>query len=146
MKKRKCLFSQKKCRGVTLIELLIVLTIIAILALAVVPRLVGSTEQARRTRALQDVKSGLASAIKLYEVHNGHYPPNLDALIKKPSGAPNWHGPYLEDAGSVPLDPWGHPYQYKCPGGKNPHSYDLFSFGADGKAGGEGNAEDIGNW
>ncbi len=130
--------------GFTLIELLLVLVILAILAAIVVPMFVGRAEQARVTRAQTDI-SNISSALDTFEIDNGSYPTTaegLQALIVQPPNMPNWHGPYLK-GNSVPLDPWGHPYQYRCPGQHSTDGYDLYSYGPSGRAGGAG---EITNW
>jgi general secretion pathway protein G len=118
--------------GFTLVELLLVLTILAILAGIVLPRMVGKGEQARVTAAQTQI-STLGTALGAYEVDNGFYPKGRDglqALMVKPRDAMNWHGPYMEK--DIPLDPWGHPYVYECPGKRNPSGYDLYATGPDG--------------
>lgn len=133
--------------GFTLIELMLVVIILGILVAAVVPRLVGRSEQARRETAKSDIHGALALSLDLYELDNGAYPTTsqgLDALITKPSSPPvpmNWNGPYLKK--KMPLDPWGHPYTYTSPGNNNTEGYDLLSPGPDGVEGGE---DDIVNW
>ncbi len=134
-----------KRAGFTLVELLIVVTILGILVAMVVPRLAGRTEQARRARAEADVKGNIPLALDLFEVDTGKYPTTeegLNILFTAPADAEavNWHGPYVKQA---PGDPWGHPYRYVYPGTKNPKDYDLFSLGPDGT---EGTTDDIGNW
>ena len=86
-------------------------------------------------------KGPLKTSIELYRLHNGVYPPTLDALVVNPSaGATNWRGPYI----SAPaLDPWHNAYQYVAPGLHNPATFDVYSMGPDGRA---GTADDIGNW
>jgi general secretion pathway protein G len=134
--------------GFTLIELVVVMTIIAILAGAVTLQIVNRTKIAKRTRALQDIKT-LETAISLYEADNG-FPPTteqgLAALRTKPGTAPvprNWNGPYVE---KTPIDPWGNPYEYRFPGQLNPDSYDLICYAADERPGGTNEfAQDITN-
>ncbi|MBI3602051.1 MAG: type II secretion system major pseudopilin GspG [Candidatus Omnitrophica bacterium] len=132
--------------GFTLIEIMIVVLIIASLAAIVVPRLSGRSDQAKVSIAEADINSNIALAMKLYQLDNGIFPTTeqgLAALTAKPSTAPvpvNWKEPYLE---KKPLDPWGNPYQYKCPGAHNSLTYDLYSLGKDGL---EGTADDIKNW
>jgi general secretion pathway protein G len=126
-------------RGFTLIEILLVMTIIAILAAIVIPKMVGRSEQARQTAAHADLSS-IKTALDAYEVDNGFYPKSLQDLIQQPNNARNWHGPYLE---SLPQDPWGNPYVYSFPGRHNPNAFDIYSIGPDAKAGTD---DDIGNW
>ena len=131
---------QKSHRAFTLVEILLVVTIIGILAALVIPRIAGTGERARVTAAQADINGGIKSALGQYEVDNGYYPKSLQDLIQQPSNAKNWHGPYLDN---LPLDPWQNPYVYYYPGKHNPTSYDLLSVGPDGK---EGTDDDIGNW
>jgi len=134
-------------RGFTLIEILVVVVILGILAAIVVPRVMDRPGEARIVKAHQDISS-IASALNLYKLDNFAYPSTeqgLDALVAKPSGtpdAPNWKGPYLQSR-NVPKDPWGRPYQYMQPGQHG--EFDVYSYGADGKPGGEGEAADVGN-
>ena len=123
------------------------MVIISILALVVVPRVLDRPDQARVARAHQDVQV-IESALKLYRLDNLTYPTTaqgLKALVSKPSSnpiPPNYaSGGYIE---RLPTDPWGHDYQYLQPGLHG--DVDVFSFGADGKAGGSGFDADIGNW
>lgn len=137
--------SNDRFRGFTLIELMVVLVILGVLAALVVPSIIGRTDDARVTAARTDI-AAIAQALKLYRIDNGHYPSaaqGLAALATKPATAPapqNWK-PYIE---KLPNDPWGRPYGYAQPGVKG--EVDVFSYGADGKPGGEGADADIGTW
>jgi general secretion pathway protein G len=131
--------------GFTLIELMVVLVIIGVLAALIVPNVLERADEARVTAARTDINN-LMQALKLYRLDNQRYPSaeqGLQALILKPTAPPippNWK-PYLD---KLPNDPWGNPYQYLNPGVKG--EVDVMSFGADGKAGGEGKDADIGSW
>lgn len=134
-------------QGFTLIEIMVVIVIIGILAALIVPRIMSRPDEARIIAAKQDIGT-IVQALKLYKLDNHSYPSTeqgLDALVKKPATPPlpsNWkEGGYLE---KLPLDPWGKPYQYLNPGLHG--EIDVFSFGADGAPGGEGNDADIGSW
>jgi general secretion pathway protein G len=135
----------RRTAGFTLVELLLVLVILGILAALVIPKFAGRGEQARQTAARTQI-AAFATALSAFEVDNGYYPrgkDGLQALIVQPSDATGWRGPYLEEKGGIPNDPWGRPYLYECPGKRNPNSYDLSSMGFDGK---EGTEDDITNW
>jgi general secretion pathway protein G len=125
--------------GFTLVEMLLVITIIGILAALVVPKMMGRSEQARQAATHADL-SAIKTALDAFEVDNGFYPKNLGELLQQPANAKNWHGPYLD---KVPQDPWGNNYLYYYPGRHNTAFYDLLSIGADSK---EGTEDDLGNW
>lgn len=130
--------------GFTLVELLLVLTILGILAALVIPKFSGRTEQARLTAAATQIKI-FSSALDQFEIDNGYYPRGkngLNDLITMPRDAANWRGPYLS-TDAIPPDPWQLPYIYECPGKHNPSGYDLYSAGPDGQA---GNEDDVCNW
>jgi len=133
--------------GFTLLEVMVVVVILGILAALVVPKIISRPDEARVIAAKQDLAS-LMQALKLYRLDNQRYPTTeqgLQALTAQPTTAPlppNWKaGGYVE---RLPRDPWGHPYQYLNPGVRG--EIDVFSFGADGAPGGEGNDSDIGSW
>ena len=126
-------------RAFTLVEMLLVVTIIGILAALVIPKIVGRSEQARETAAHADLSS-IKTALDAFEVDNGFYPKSIQDLVTAPSNARNWHGPYLE---KIPQDPCGNNYVYDFRGKLNTGSYDLLSVGPDGK---EGTDDDVGNW
>lgn len=131
--------------GFTLIELMVVLVIIGVLAALIVPNVLDRTDDARVTAARTDVNN-LMQALKLYRLDNQRYPTaeqGLASLMAKPTSGPippNWR-PYVP---KLPKDPWGSDYQYVNPGVKG--EIDVYSLGADGQPGGEGNNADIGSW
>ena len=129
-------------RAFTLVELMLVVTIIGILAALVIPRIMGRSEQARVTAVHADINGGIKSALDAFEVDNGFYPKSLRDLVQQPSNAKNWHGPYF-DPPTLPVDPWGNAYIYYYPGKHNPSGYDLLSTGLSGK---EGNDDNIVSW
>ena len=132
----------RRLKGFTLIELMLVVIIIGALVAMVMPRLTGRGEQARIAAAKADIQSNIATGLKLYELDNGEFPSTeegLNALLVKPPSANNWRGPYLE---KKPIDPWSREYKYKSPGEHRQSDYDLYSLGKDGI---EGN-DDITNW
>ncbi len=129
-------------RGFTLLEMLVVLTILALMAAVVAPRVLKSLGGARSDTALAQI-SALSTGIDLYQLETGTLPPNLEALVEKPQGVARWNGPYLKKR-SIPKDPWGAEYRYQAPG-KN-GDYDLYSLGADGIPGGDNDDRDINNW
>jgi general secretion pathway protein G len=134
-------------RGFTLLEVMVVVVILGILAALVVPKIISRPDEARAIAAKQDIAS-LMQAFKLYRLDNQRYPTTeqgLQALLVKPTSSPvplNWKpGGYIE---RLPKDPWGNLYQYLNPGLRG--EIDVFSYGADGAPGGEGNDADIGSW
>lgn len=137
--------SWRRATGFTLIELMVVVMILGVLAALVVPRFMSRPDEARAVAAKADI-AAIMQQLKLYRLDNGRYPTTeqgLDALVNRPTSGPaakNWKA-YLDKA---PVDPWGKPYQYLNPG---VHSeIDVFSYGADGVAGGEAGDADIGSW
>ncbi|MDQ7988208.1 MAG: type II secretion system major pseudopilin GspG [Candidatus Dactylopiibacterium sp.] len=138
---------QRRNKGFTLIEILVVVSILAILGALIVPKIMDRPSEAKVVAAKQDINS-IVAALKLYKLDNGRYPnqsQGLQALVSRPDGdqAPtNWKsGGYLE---RLPKDPWGNDYLYLNPGLKS--DIDVMSYGADGQSGGEGFDADVGNW
>ena len=136
-------------RGLTLIEILVVLTILGIMATLIIPRVMGRPEQARRVQAKVQIES-METALKLYKLDNGYYPTTeqgLQALVEPPTVGQlprAWReGGYLEK-GKVPKDPWGEEYVYLSPGVYD--DYDLSSYGPDKEPGGEGDDADVNSW
>jgi general secretion pathway protein G len=134
-------------RGFTLIEVLVVITIIGIMAVLIVPKIMSRPDEARVIAAKQGI-SAIKQALRIYKLDNMRYPTTeqgLQALVAKPTIAPvpaNWKKEgYLD---FLPKDPWGHPYQYLQPGLHG--EVDIMSYGEDGVAGGEGNNADINSW
>ncbi len=134
-------------RGFTLIEILVVVSILAILGALVVPKIMDRPNEARVVAAKHDI-SAVIAALKLYKLDNGRYrktEQGLRALVEKPTSDPvpgNWkQGGYLE---KIPKDPWGKEFLYLNPGIHQ--EIDVMSYGADGQQGGEGFDADLGSW
>lgn len=135
--------NQRSHRAFTLVELLLVLSILALLAGLVLPKLVGTGERAKEKTAVAQL-GAFKTALDMFEAENGGYPrgkSGLNDLVTMPRYVKKdeWHQ-YLD---KIPLDPWGNPYIYECPGRHNPNGYDLSSAGPDGQP---GNDDDICNW
>ena len=143
---RTVLPSTRDCRGeegYTLIEILVVLSIIALVMGLVGPRVLSYLSDSK-VKAAKIQISNLTAALDLYYLDIGTYPnasEGLQALVQKPAGASNWNGPYLKS--SLPNDPWGKPYLYRVPGEHG--AYTILSLGADGREGGNGTDADISN-
>ncbi len=133
--------------GFSLLELMVVVVIMSILALVIVPRIIDRPDQARVARVQSDL-AVLSEAVNLYRLDNLGYPTTeqgLQALVARPVSDPvpeNWQdGGYIQN---LPTDPWGKEYQYLSPGVHG--DFDIFTFGADGVAGGDGVDADVGTW
>lgn len=134
----------KRVSGFTLIEVMVVIVILGVLAALIVPNVMGRGEKAK-VDTTQITLKGVAGALDQYKLDNGHFPTmqegGLDALVNQPATAKNWlPGGYVK--GGYPKDSWENDIQYVIPGTEG-RAFDLYSFGADGKAGGEGNDADI---
>ena len=122
--------------GFTLIEMLVVITIIGLIMGLVGPRVLNYLAESKVKAAKIQVES-LSAAVDLFYLDNGHYPSEsdgLDALVHRPAGDDAWNGPYLKTA-LTPMDPWGHPYVYKTPAEHAP--YEVSSYGPAGPSGGD---------
>jgi len=131
--------------GFTLIEMLVVLVIIGLIMGLVGPRVLSYLSDARVKAARLQIES-FSNSLDLYYLDVGRYPTSqegLAALVKRPTSIDVWNGPYLK-GGTVPADPWRNAYVYVAPGTHG--TYDLMSYGSDGREGGEGAAADITNW
>jgi general secretion pathway protein G len=137
---------KRKDKAFTIVELLVVVLIISMLAVFVAPKLFKAVSKTQRDIAKAKMRD-IESAIERFRIGCGRYPDEsagLKELIELPADLEEkWGGPYLKR--SELLDPWKNPYIYVAEGERNPGSYDLISFGADGQQGGEGDNEDIYN-
>ena len=132
-------------RGFTLVELLVVITIIALIMGIVGPRVLNYLTESKAKAAKIQIES-FASALDLFFLDTGRYPngsEGLTALVRRPGNIAAWNGPYLK-GGAVPPDPWGNPYVYRAPGQNG--AYDILSYGSDGTEGGTGAGQDITSW
>ncbi len=143
---RKSARRRQRQHGFTLIEIMVVVIILGILAAIVAPNVIGRVGDAQVAAARQDIR-GIENALKFYRLDNFAYPTTeqgLEALVTRPADPSirNWkQGGYLD---RLPKDPWGNPYQYLNPGQNA--EIDIYTFGRDGRPGGEGEDADIGNW
>jgi general secretion pathway protein G len=137
----------RAARGFTLIEIMVVVVIIGLLAAVILPNIFSNLSKAQITKAKSDIQA-IEGGLTMYKLDNYKYPSTdlgLNALVQRPNDPTvrNWReGGYLK---RVSNDPWGNPYQYVFPGTRG-QEFDLYSFGADGQEGGEGENADIGNW
>jgi general secretion pathway protein G len=132
-------------RGFTLVEILVVITIIGLIMGLVGPRVLNYLTESKAKAAKIQIES-FSSALDLYFLDNGRYPTSsegLAALVQRPGSIMTWNGPYLKGA-VVPNDPWGNAYVYHSPGQHG--TYDIVSYGSDGQEGGTGAAGDIASW
>ncbi|MCP8899366.1 type II secretion system major pseudopilin GspG [Gilvimarinus xylanilyticus] len=135
---------KKRQTGFTLVELLVVLAIIGLLAGLVGPKVLNQLGGAKTDTAGVQVRD-FEQALEIYMLDTGKLPTTeqgLEALVQNP-GVAGWDGPYLR-RNELPLDPWNNDYQYKYPGENG--DFDVLSYGADGRPGGDGDNADIGNW
>ncbi|MBK5291985.1 MAG: type II secretion system major pseudopilin GspG [Acidobacteriia bacterium] len=131
--------------GITLIEMLVVVTIIALFAALVAPSMLNKTDAARVTAAHAQINSFM-TALGAYKLDTGVYPSTemgLNVLRTRPANVNNWQGPYLPK--EIPMDPWGRAYLYKYPSGQGDEP-EIISLGADGQSGGEGTNADVISW
>jgi general secretion pathway protein G len=132
-------------RGFTLVEMLVVITIIALIMALVGPRVLNFLTDSKIKAAKIQIES-FSTALDLYFLDSGQYPSSsegLNALLQPSGDRSGWSGPYLK-GNAVPKDPWGRPYVYHAPGQHG--AYDIVSYGADGQEGGVGAAADITSW
>ena len=129
-------------QGFTLVEMLVVITIIGLIMGLIGPRVLNYLSESRVKAAKIQLQS-FASALDLFYLDAGRFPSTaegLAALVQRTPGVSAWNGPYLK-GGAVPSDPWSHAYVYRAPGEHGP--YDIVSYGSDGQEGGSGTAADI---
>ncbi|MBI5093049.1 MAG: type II secretion system major pseudopilin GspG [Candidatus Hydrogenedentes bacterium] len=139
--------SNRGKEGFTLIELMVVLAILALLAAAILPNVVGKSDTAKQGVAKTDIAM-IESLLDQFYLDMGRYPTTeegLNALFTAPEGdSAKWKGPYSKK--KIPADPWGIPYVYDCPGTHSSAPYEVCSYGRDKQEGGEGVDADIVSW
>jgi general secretion pathway protein G len=129
-------------QGFTLVEMLVVITIIGLIMGLIGPRVLNYLSESKVKAAKIQLQS-FGSALDLFYLDAGRFPSTtegLAALVRRTPGVAAWNGPYLK-GGNVPNDPWNNPYLYRSPGDRGP--YDIMSYGSDGQEGGSGLAADI---
>ena len=133
----------RRNRGISLIELLVVMAIIAMFLTLVGSRVFRNVERSKQVVAKNQIHE-FETVLDMFRLDVGRYPntqEGLQALQVRPQGVENWDGPFMKK--DVPLDPWNHPYVYRCPGQRG--EFDLIALGADGQEGGEGDNKDVTN-
>ena len=128
--------------GFTLVEMLVVITIIGLIMALVGPRVLNYLSESKVKTARIQIES-FTQALDLFYLDNGRYPSSsegLSALVQRPGDASSWNGPYIKTA-TVPTDPWGRPYVYRSPADRAP--YEISSYGSTGQPGGTGAAAEI---
>jgi general secretion pathway protein G len=131
--------------GFTFIEIMVVVSIIGLLMALVGPRFIRGQEKAETKAAVAQIEM-LGTALDTFRLDVGRYPTTqegLAALVQRPGMTDRWDGPYLKKG--VPMDPWGHQFFYRSPG-EGGRNYDIYSLGADGAPGGDGNNKDVTSW
>ena len=136
---------RRRQAGFTLIEIMVVMVIIGLLMALVGPNLIGRSEKAKSQAAAMQIER-LGTVLDTFRLDVGRYPTTqegLQVLVQRPMGVDRWDGPYINKG--VPKDPWDRPYIYRSPGEAG-RPYDLFSYGADGAPGGDGDNRDVTSW
>ena len=134
--------ARRRVSGFTLVELLVVLAMLGMLAALVGPQVLNQLGGAKSKSATIQIRD-FEQALELYKLDVGRFPRSgegLEALVRQPSGAKGWNGPYLKKD-ELPMDPWGNPYEYRVSGSK----VEIISYGADGRAGGSDEDADVSN-
>ncbi len=136
---------RRRQRGFTLIELLVVLVILGLISAFAAPQVIRYLGSAKQDSAKVQIER-LSSILDLYRLEVGSYPNDsqgLRALVERPAGVDNWNGPYVQNEDML-TDPWGNPYRYRHPGEHG--TFDIYSYGANGQPGGEGESRDVTSW
>jgi general secretion pathway protein G len=131
--------------GFTLLELMVVMLILALLATIAAPQVMKHLSKAKAQTAKIQIDA-LTASVNFFQMDLGRVPTEqegLRALVEKPVNEPKWDGPYIQKSDSL-IDPWGNPYRYKHPG--THRDFEIYTLGSDDKAGGDGDARDVGNW
>jgi general secretion pathway protein G len=131
--------------AIVMVAFLLALPVMSLIAMLVTTHVIGRLSEAE-TKAAQLQIENLKGRLELYRIETGGYPSEatgLNVLVERPPEAERWNGPYLREAEEL-IDPWGRPYVYHFPG--KHHAFDLYSFGRDGREGGEGEDRDVTSW